>query len=230
MKNSLLFAAAALIALPVVAHADDVTSDRFIVIHTNTNADRTWGGGFQSQSYDERPIWCIDEIGKTNTNLSYDVWVTRVSGTDFSKTKLGNAGAGQYQLSAFMASFYTDTPTVTIDGNNYAANSLQGAIWKTLGYDGVYGGVNAVERDAIYTYFQGVSIPGSFDLKYWYVVTATENCRPRNSNVGANCDYQEFLTFDPSRPQETVPEPATMTLLATGLAGMAAARRRRKKS
>jgi hypothetical protein len=31
-----------------------------------------------------------------------------------------------------------------------------------------------------------------------------------------------------SGPQETVPEPATMTLLATGLAGMAAARRRRR--
>lgn len=33
---------------------------------------------------------------------------------------------------------------------------------------------------------------------------------------------------DPGGPQETIPEPATMTLLATGLAGLAASRRRKK--
>ena len=37
----------------------------------------------------------------------------------------------------------------------------------------------------------------------------------------------EFDSINP--PTETVPEPATMTLLATGLAGLAAARRRRRE-
>ena len=53
------------------------------------------------------------------------------------------------------------------------------------------------------------------------------------SNGGSDKDYQDELmqfTYDGTGTTTETPEPGTMTLLATGLAGMAAAARRRRKS
>lgn len=59
----------------------------------------------------------------------------------------------------------------------------------------------------------------------WYVISdKSENC-----NRGYS-ECQEFIYYDPgSPPTELVPEPATMSLLAMGLAGMAGANARRRR-
>jgi hypothetical protein len=72
-----------------------------------------------------------------------------------------------------------------------------------------------------------------YDQRYW-IDQAQRNWRTVNAsqfyvltptNKDSYSSTQEFLVYNPS----AVPEPATLTLMATGLAGLAAARRRKKK-
>lgn len=175
-----------------------------------------WSGSFNGGSTFFQ-VFCVDfldEVGHPSD--AYDVWVTPYGAADMSFIDQDAGAWANYRQAAQLAS-------IMIGGAPAGADKLQiqQAIWYAMGfnpsgaffneYDTWYNG-NGL--DAQYT--RGADIVISDDD--WYVI---------NGEFGGEM-RQELIAFRADPPQETVPEPATMTLLATGLAGMAAARRRRK--
>lgn len=162
------------------------------------------GGVFQ--------VFCVDPQHFVAEGDAFGVWVTRMDATDKDYLRNASGGAWSSYLDAARMATYLVNPSglSTADVNN-----LQLAIWWAMGY-----------RDPTYQYTLGTSALNyaSWQAQAAGIVVSPDRWIVISSKSG---DKQEFISLLPDRPQETVPEPATMVLLATGLASLGVARKRR---
>lgn len=203
----------AVLAAPAVAQAPFQQTFTFHNFGSDTEYDQY--AGQWSSSYNAAnsvfQVFCVDPGKNVGQNETYtNAWVTPLSSGNSSHTQnYTNTWNAQYLEAARIATFMFANPVVGSGLSNAAVLDYQHAIWAAMGFAAYQNATTAAIRASAAAI---VVYPNQ-----WLVITDVNKGR------------QEFITFDPDRPQETVPEPATMTLLATGLAGMAAAKRRRNK-
>jgi PEP-CTERM motif len=144
-------------------------------------------------------IYCVDY-----NHHAVDQWVnvTSLGSSNLSNTRLNDAT--KYQKAAYLSSLF-DTYSTGQWGYIHAA------IWY------ITSGVTLGSMSAMQPYLNLANTnASSFNTAGWYVLSPT-------THSGIRYDGQEFLMRTPV----SVPEPATVVLLATGLLLMAAFSRRR---
>ncbi|HEY4320797.1 MAG TPA: PEP-CTERM sorting domain-containing protein [Gemmatimonadales bacterium] len=164
-------------------------------------------------------IFCVDQFHYVGAGTTYNVWVTPLSASDFSNTRVPGGEPNLYAQAAVLAD-----EMIGPDGLTEAqTDNLQYAMWEIMGTTVSSSELNydatAIQnnKDFAATNWENIS------LNQWLVITVDP--------IGGT--YQEFLYNTTSRTQESpTPEPGTMAMMATGLVGMAGAsfrRRRRNK-
>lgn len=172
----------------------------FTADYTNSIAPRTLNSPFE--------VFCVNRLGSIDPGDDYDAYITPIAqGGNYSNTLFGDFAL--YWRAAFLVDNYFQNGG-TVGGNT---DPWQWAIW------------SLTENTSAYDYKPGVSAlrllalaqdPTADPTRFsqWRIITDVE------SSCKAGAEPCQELIYSST---EIVPEPATITLLALGLAGVAGA-------
>jgi hypothetical protein len=166
-------------------------------------------------------VWCVDYLHESNFGDVYDAVVSPLTG-NLSDTRDGNAGRNQYDWAAYLAG--TMSLNWSISANRTHDVEVQEAMWYAVSGGAFTLSGTVLSNLGLSTGFYNNAAPTNSG-NGWALIDGVSDTFDRNGAA-----EQEFLVYNPPGvPLEVTPEPATLSLMGTGLAGVIGMGLRRRK-